>query len=192
MRRVSEPPPPPGRRGTTRARRRSSPVLWILLGLGAVLAVPIVWWITAEVKTHKKIHDLATELEDLNRLQTTARHIADGPKGDETLLATDGRLDVYAYLERAKLPVEKKLDLCTSSRMEKAPTAAEIQARDYRNYPYRRFRGALPTGYEQVIFFLWDPEPDEGERLVATNQLASRRLPEERVQEFLRDHPGQE
>jgi hypothetical protein len=112
--------------------------------------------------------------------------------GAETPLAPDGRIDVYAMLKQQGLARQQILDLCHGSRAGKGPTWEEIEAGDYRNFPYQRHRGARDRRALVAVPLVWDREPENGERLAGFSDGSAGSWSEAKMQEFFRGNPGQE
>lgn len=104
-------------------------------------------------------------------------------------LAADGRVDVYAVLLHERNATEEIRRLCTSARSGEGPSTAEIDAGDYRHFPYQRHRGQ-PDDRETLL--LWDRAPTNGERLVARSDGTVFTVSEATIQDFFAAHPGQE
>jgi hypothetical protein len=134
-------------------------------------------------------------MEDTNSLRQLAAILADaGPP-----LAADGRIDVYGAVLGAGFSRDELLTFCRSRRSGRRPTAAEIEARDYANFPWQRRAGPFDPAAAPPVPILWEREPTEhrGEsrRIVAYSDGWVHVLvgdDDEAMQEFLRRNPGQE
>jgi hypothetical protein len=158
-------------------------VVGVLLGvLSATFILPL--FVVLVPKGRSAVH----MLEDTNDIRQVAGLFV--VAGSNVPLAPDGRIDVYALLAREKIRQDDILDICQSARARRGPTWAEIEAGDYRNFPYQRYRG-VPDRRERVPI-LWDRTPARGERLVAFSDCSALVTPEETMREFFRSHPGQE
>jgi len=64
-----------------------------------------------------------------------------------------GRIDVYALVRDGRVSLERGVEIFRSERSKRGPTAAQVLAGDYSEFPYERGSGAVG----QAI--LLDPEP---------------------------------
>ncbi len=192
IREDDEPPPEPGR-----SSKRNVVILVVVLVAGAlfvtqVLPLLIVLWPRSQKP--------AQRLEDTNDLRNIAGLIIFAR--EDVPLAPDGRIDVYAILRQEKLGTQAIIDICHSSRAGKGPTWEEIEAGDYRNFPYQRHRGVLDRKSYVRVPVVWDFKPSEDrlargsddsvEGRLAAFSDASALFEEEAVfQEFFRNNPGQ-
>ncbi|MFI5401492.1 MAG: hypothetical protein ACHQ1G_00935, partial [Planctomycetota bacterium] len=145
-----DPPPEPGR-----SSKRTLIILAVVLVAGAlfvtqVLPLLIVLWPVSRKP--------AQRLQDTNDLRNIAGLII---IREDVPLAPDGRIDIYAILRQEKLGMQAIVDICHSSRAGKGPTWEEIEAGDYRNFPYQRHRGVLDRKSYVRVPVVWDLKPSE-------------------------------
>jgi hypothetical protein len=133
--------------------------------------------------------DARNRLEDHNNLRQIVGVFL--ISSTELPLAPDGRLDVYAVVRKREVDRDH-CSIFRSARSGKGPSWDEIQAGDYRNFPYRRRRGAVDRRSAVPVPILWDPEPTKDERLVAYSDFSVRFVDEATFRDFLRENPGQE
>ena len=121
------------------------------------------------------------QLEDINRLKQMVLFLLD-PK---TVPPTrGGQLDPYSVLPR-----EFAVELCTSARGGGGPTREEIEAGNYRNFPYARIATPFDPKDAHETAVLWDGSPQaNGKRLVALDSGAVRLIPESEFAAFLEAH----
>ena len=134
---------------------------------------------------------MAPTMEDLNDL----RQIAGVLLTSDAPLAPHGRIDVYPLVRKSEGDGEREriLRICHSSRSDKGPTWPEIEAGDYRNFPYQRYRGVPNRGSLVRVPLVWDRVSGDGEARVAGFSDGSATFEEEATfQEFFRSNPGQE
>lgn len=148
-----------------------------------------------------KSQTLAQRLEDTNDLRIIAGLLI---IAEEVPLAPDGRIDVYAVLrEEFSANTKEIVDICTSSRTGKGPTVKEIEAGDYRNFPYQRYKGARDRKSYVRVPVVWDRAPydyrpprgkggPERGRLVAFSDGSATFEEEATFRKFLDANPGQE
>jgi hypothetical protein len=113
--------------------------------------------------------------------------------------ASDGRIDVYAVLKRAGLPRDRILRLCRSETAGKGPTWEQIEAGDYKDFPYQRHRGPFDPEVRPPVPILWHRSRLEMRREVGrvvgySDASATVLFADEdaALRQFLRDSPGQE
>lgn len=163
-------------------------VLIVVLGIVAVVVLGAVAGFVAVLIPRGPTE--AQKIEDMNSLRQLANLAIVNGLDDRTPLAPDGRLDVYAVLKRENRPMADRVEMCTSQRSGKGPSAAEIEAGDYRRFPWHRYKGKVD--HRDVVFLLWERAATDGQRLVARSDGSVSSRPESEVQAFLRTHPGQE
>jgi hypothetical protein len=146
-----------------------------VIGIGVVVVLLVVFLVglpLATVSTPKGT-EIAERLEDLTDVRVMLDALHAGPLGEETPLASDGKLDVYGVLRREGMSTQDIVKLCRSSRSGRGPTAAEVEAGDYSNFPYERHAGPVDPAVERAL--LWDPAPGEGgTRLVGLTGASAR------------------
>lgn len=188
---------PGGAGSRDRARRapaRGAPPLRKLLlaplcGIGAFLLVVVLF--------HRPYEPPGGHgaLDDINSIKGIAGLLLQ----EGSPLAADGRLDVYGVLERSGSEAEEVVRHCTSMRFGKGPTAAEIAARDYANFPWQRRKGPFDPAADPPVPILWEREPRKGPngstRLVAYSDSSAQFHFDDddaALREFFRRNPGQE
>lgn len=170
-----------------------------------VVIVAVAWWFLTAIwpllvsiaPTESKREEFLDSMS-LVRIATVIR-IAQSRS--DVLLAPDGRIDVYRLLihdgEEREEGIDKTLivDLCHGARASKGPTWEEIEAGDYRSFPYQRYRGHPPPDAfagARGVPILWDRRPSGGKRLAVHSGGAVTAADEAAMQGFFRKHPGQE
>ena len=158
-----------------RGARAPSPAAWIVIGIGVVVVLLVVFLVglpLATVATPKGT-EIAERLEDLTDVRIMLDALHAGPLGEETPLASDGKLNIYRVLRREGMSDADIVKLCRSSRSGTGPTADEVKGGDYANFPYERHAGPVDIETERAL--LWDPEPGEdGARLVGITGASAR------------------
>jgi hypothetical protein len=172
-------------------RRGSSPwrtIIWVVVGVFAVVValriagLLVVLWPVDMSR--------AQRIEDQNNLRQIANLVIVAKK--PLPVAQDGRIDVYAILIEAKVPQRDIVAICRSSRAGKGPSWEEIQAGDYRNFPYQRYRGAPDPKVFVRVPLVWDREAAKDGRVAAFTDGSALFTAEAEFQEFFRGNPGQE
>jgi hypothetical protein len=112
--------------------------------------------------------------------------------GSSRPLAADGRLDIYAALLDEPPSLDLVGEVCTDPRTGNGPTLKAIEAGDYTNFPYQRYRGRLGEDADPVPV-LWEPRGTrKGGRLVAFSDGSVSFCSDPEADEIFRRNPGQE
>jgi len=107
----------------------------------------------------------AATMEDLNSLRNLAGLVVVAEK----VPMKDGALDVYAFVTAGDV-TKDKYEIFRSKRLGTGPTDKEIEAGDYTNFPWERYRGdpaklrSFRGGPRPV---LWEKEPGADGKQVA-------------------------
>jgi hypothetical protein len=145
---------------------------WVLIGAGVVVVLLVLFLVSLPPGS-PKAPDIATQIEDLTKVRLMLEALHLGPLGDETPLAADGKLNIYGVFLGDGRDVHEIARICRSSRTGEGPTAAQVEADDYTNFPYERHAGPVDPAVERVL--IWDPTPaEDGSRLVGTTGGAAR------------------
>src|SRR5262245_47180792 len=167
-----------------------SPVARVVLALGVGLCA-FVAVVTMLPQPTVRTTELAQDTSSL-------RNVAYALIRAAAPLAADGRLDAFGALAAIARP-EQVIELCFSARSRKGPTAAEVEARDYANFPWQRRRGAFDPRVRPPVPILWERERMEAPvgdlcRAVAYSDGSVRVLvgdEDAAMIEFFRDNAGQ-
>jgi hypothetical protein len=161
----------------------------LAVATGAVVYGPALWR-----GGTKSAADKATDrIRDMLGLRAIAAAAAFATMGGRPMpLARDGRVDVYAMLRSLGKPRDELVRFCFGAGAGRGPSRAEFDAGDYSNFPYQRRRGSPDPGSAEGAPVAWDREPRDGERLVALSDGAVLTWPEEAMQRYFRENPGQE
>lgn len=87
--------------------------------------------------------------------------------GGAVALDRGGRLDVYSLVDRGQVTTEEAVGLFWSEFQMTGPTAQEIRARDYSQFPYGRFKGRPDLWGHRVPLLWFAPARDPNKCLVA-------------------------
>lgn len=181
-------------------RRSSTRNIVILVVVIAAAALFVTRILPLLIVLVPKSQTVAQRLEDMLDLRDIAALLV---MAEEVPLAPDGRIDVYAILRKEMTDSKKVVDTCTSARTGKGPTWKEIEAGDYGNFPYQRYKGARDRKSYVRVPVVWDRQPSDdspsrssperGEGRLAAFSDGSAMFEDEAVfREFFAANPGQE
>lgn len=176
-------------------RRSSTRNIVILVVVIAAAALFVTRILPLLIVLTPKSQTVAQRLEDTIDLRNIAALLL---VTEEVPLAPDGRIDVYAILRKEMTDTKEIVDTCTSSRTGKGPNWKEIEAGDYRNFPYQRYKGVRDRKSYVRVPVVWDRRPSDGGRergegrLAAFSDGSSMFEEEAAFRKFFAENPGQE